>query len=158
MSCTWILPIFHIMLWAQWSEGNTKGHGWGTLSASAIQLLGAWPTRSRLEQPLGCRSIQQRYLSGFFSVILCFPEPDSNKICILSCLHTLLLSPPVDTAAPRVGDQQGSVPPGPPSCPSPHCLLWPQSQFSTLTASKWQDERAESGKGGRQDWEGIWDR
>jgi len=113
--CTW------------WSEGNSKGRGRGTPSPSAIQLLGAWPTRDRPEQPLGCRNIQQRNLTGpFLSFSAFLSQTATNPACLLC--SSLALQP---LLCPGLVTRQGSVPPGLP--PTPVLTVSGQIHISTLS-------------------------
>lgn len=117
---------------------NTKEHGWGTLSPSAIQLLVAWPKRSRLKQPLGCRYIQQRNLTHSF---LSFSAFQSQTVTKSAHSAPLLFLWPLLPPGSVTGQGQGSGAPSPPFCCSSQCLPWSRPYFCIVTSSKWQAGR-----------------
>lgn len=98
----------------------------------------------------------QKYPADTFdrstSVTLFFPEPGCEKIRLLPCLHTLLLSLSCHHCCPQ--SRARSLPPQTPCCPSP--LPWPQTYFCTVRASKRHAERElKLGTAGDGEWRGT---
>lgn len=73
--------------------------------------------KQQIRATLGMQKYPAGKFDRFFSVILFFPEPDSDSPCILPSLHILLLSPLLGPLLP-LGRVTGQGP-GTPSRPSP---------------------------------------
>lgn len=98
----------------------------------------------------------QKYPADTFdrstSVTLFFPEPGCEKIRLLPCLHTLLLSLSCHHCC--LQSRARALPPQTPCCPSP--LPWPQTYFCTVRASKRHAERElKLGTAGDGEWRGT---